>query len=322
MDPIDRTVLSHCEHDFRPVMPLKDRVSAGTLYRHVARLLRLGWLEKTGSLYRTTFAGVRQLAEGATQRRWDRLVELYPPLAIVPTAVHRAVIELIFAAVAARQAECRPDRHPYFALFGKTFLWKSSLGRFVCYALGLDPALHVVDCGAESGKSLSFRRGPDGALVSKRDLLEAPFITLDEFLNADPSVRTTLGVFLGGKLVVPVENETLTVRPVVLLTLNPRNGKTLGEQTGLSTPLIRRGLLANLDVVAMPDLAQVGEAAVEAARSRHPVVLGRGGGRRWLPRPDHPSGARHPHPGSPGAGGHGDPGHAVHRDDGVHLGAR
>jgi hypothetical protein len=278
MNPIDRAILQHCENDFRPITPLKEHVSAGTLYRHVSRLVRLGWLEKAGTLYRTTATGARQLAEGASQREWDGLAKFYPPLDSVPTAVHRAVIELVFAAVAARQAECRPDRHPYFAIFGKTMRWKSSLGQFVCYALGLDPALHVVDCGAETGKSLSFRRGSDGALVSKRDLLEAPFVTLDEFLNADPTVRATLGVFLGGKLVVPVENEKLTIHPVALLTLNPRDKETLEEQVGLSAPLIRRGLLANLDAVAMPDLAQAGEAAVEAAKNHPPIPLGRPAG--------------------------------------------
>jgi hypothetical protein len=72
---------------------------------------------------------------------------------------------------------------------------------------------------------------------------------------------------------MPVENETLTVRPVPVLTLNPRPKDTLEGRLGLSAPLIRRAILVNLDAVAMPDLALVGEAAVEVARAHPPLVL-------------------------------------------------
>ena len=59
-----------------------------------------------------------------------------------------------------------------------------------------------------------------------------------------------------------------------MLTLNPKDGTTLEGRLGLSAPLIRRALLANLDAVPMPDLAAVGERAVEAARTHAPLVLG------------------------------------------------
>ena len=109
--------------------------------------------------------------------------------------------------------------------------------------------MQVVDCGSEAGRSLTFRRGSDGTLVSKRALLETPFVVLDEFQLADRGVRSTLGIFLGGRLVMPVENEQLTVRPVPFLTLNPKNAPTVEGRLGLSAPLIRRALLANLDAV-------------------------------------------------------------------------
>ena len=162
--------------------------------------MKVGWLEKQGALYRTTEAGRRQLAGAANPTMWDLLAEVYRPLTLVPTPVHRALIELILAAIVARQHEIRPDRHPFFAVFGSTLRWKTSLGRFVCHAVGLDPAVQVVDCGSEAGKSLSFRRGSDGALVSKRTLLETPFVVLDEFQLADRGVRNTLGLFLSGRL--------------------------------------------------------------------------------------------------------------------------
>jgi len=162
MNPVDRTILEFCGNDFCAVTSLKGQIGSGTLYRHVATLIRLGWLEKAGSLYRTTAAGHRQLQRPTGGRPWDALERIYPPLEVVPTPVHRAIIELIFAAVIARQHVIRPDRHPYFVAFGGTLHWKTSLGRFVCHALGLDPTFHVVDCASETGKSLSFRRNATG----------------------------------------------------------------------------------------------------------------------------------------------------------------
>jgi len=273
MNPVDRTILEFCGEDFCAVTSLKPQIPSGTLYRHVTRLVQLGWLEKTGSLYRTTAAGHRQLQRSTGTRPWEALAEIYPPLASVPTSVHRALIELIFAAVVARQRAIRPDRHPYFVAFGGTLHWKTSLGRFVCHALGLDPTLHVVDCGSETGKSLSFRRNAMGDTIARRDVLDAPFLVLDEYLTADPSVRSTLHLFLSGRLVMPVENEQLTIKPVPLLTLNPKAKNTLEGRVGLSAPLIRRGIFADLDAVSMPDLAHVGEAAVETARNHPPLVL-------------------------------------------------
>jgi len=273
MHPIDRVVLERCQAGFQPMTPLKGPIPSGTLYRHVGRLVALGWLEKQGRLYRTTTAGQRQLAMGTRARSWAALEITYPPLALVPTPTHRATIELMFAAVVARQHETRPDRHPYFAAFGSTLHWKTSLGIFVCHALGLDPALHVVDCGTETGKSVAIRRGSTGAAVFERQLLQASFVTFDEFLTASPEVRAALGLFLGGRLVVAFENERLTVRPVPLLTLNPRPRATLEQQIGLSAPQIRRAILVNLDAVAMPDLAVSGERALEAARVHPPLKI-------------------------------------------------
>jgi hypothetical protein len=273
MNAIDRQILEFCRDGFQPLKPLIGPIASGTVYRHARRLGALGWLRKEGALYRTTDAGRRELDAVSTRQPPDPLVALYPPLAQVPTVVHRALVALVLAAAVARRHEVHPDRHPFFVLFGATLRWKSSAGRFLCHALGLDPATHVVDCGTESGKSLSFRRDGTGAIVSRRALLDAPLLVLDEFLTADAAVRDALGIFLSGRLVMPVENETLTVRPVPVLTLNPRPKDTLEGRVGLSAPLIRRALLVDLDAVSLPDLAAVGEVAVEAARAHPPLVL-------------------------------------------------
>jgi hypothetical protein len=274
MHPIDRVILEHGQEGFQPVTPLKGQIPSGTLYRHVRRLVAIGWLEKQGPLYRTTAAGQRQLAAAIGPRSWAALELAYPPLALVPTPTHRAVVELILAAVVARQHETRPDRQPYFVAVGGTLHWKTSLGILVCHVLGLDPTLHIIDCGTETGKSVAIRRGSTGAPVFERQLLQAPFVTFDEFLTASPEVRAALGLFLGGRLVVAFENEQLTVRPVPLLTLNPRPKATLEQQIGLSAPQIRRAILVNLDAVAMPDLAVSGERALEAARAHAPLDIG------------------------------------------------
>jgi hypothetical protein len=180
---------------------------------------------------------------------------------------------LIFAAVAIRRHGIRPDRHPVFVCAGRTLRWKSSLGLFICMALGLDPAIYLVDCGSESGKSLAIRRNGTGAPLFKRELLNGDFLVLDEFLTADPGVRATLHLFLSGRLVMPFENESLTIQPVPLLALNPREKPTLEGRLGLSAPQIRRAIIANLDAVQMPDLAGTGEEALAAAQAHAPLII-------------------------------------------------
>jgi hypothetical protein len=316
MSPVDRTILEHCREDFCPLRDLRGPIPSGTLYRHAGRLVQLGWLRKEHGLYRTTESGLRQLVAAGTGGHGDRLIEVYPPLELVPTPVHRALVELIWAAMVARQHATRPDRHPFFVAFGGTLHWKTSLGAFICHALGLDPAVHIVDCGTESGKSLAVRRSGAGTLTFKRELLDTPFLVLDEVLTADAAVRAALTFFVGGRRVVPVENDQLTVRPVALLTLNPRPKATLEDRIGLSAPQIRRGLLADVDAVPMPDLAAIGERALAAARAHGPRdPRGPGAGLSGFPSPHrraHPSASA---PSGPRARRRRSRGESLHRHD-------
>lgn len=272
MSPIDRAILEFCAKDFRRLKDLRAEYPGGTLYRHAKRLIKIGWLERQGPLYRATNAGRRNLVEHQ-EGRWNQLDQFYSPLALIPTEEHRALVELICAAVMVRQNPTRGDRHPFFLCSGDTFHWKTTLGVFVCHAFGLDPAVHVVDCGNESGKSLFIRRTASGDIASERELLNAPFVVLDEFLAADRAVRSSLNPFLAGKLILPFENEKITIRPVPLLTLNPRAQATLEGQLGLSPPLIRRAIIANLNAVVMPDLASSGGRAVSAAQTQGPIMI-------------------------------------------------
>jgi hypothetical protein len=272
MNAIYRAILEFCLDDFRSVRPLRDRIPQSTVYRGVMRLMKVGWLQKEGTFYKTTEAGRRQLTEGQ-ERLWDGVALHYPPLRLIPTAVHRCLAELILAAIVMRQHGTRPDRHPFFVCAGGTLKWKSSLALFLCAALHLEPALFLVDCGCESGKSLAIRRSGSGTLVFKRELLDGVFIALDEFLTADAGVRATLRLFLSGQLVMPFENESVRIQPVPLLILNPRDKPTLEGRLGLSAPQIRRAIVANLDMVPMPDLAVTGEEALTAARAHAPLIL-------------------------------------------------
>jgi hypothetical protein len=273
MHTLDRAILEHCFENFRPLSELRKKMPQGSLYRHVALLCKLGFLEKQSSFYRITEAGRRALVTASADRTFNGFADVYAPIAEVPTPTHRAMCELIFAAAVARRHKIRADRHPYFAAAGQTLRWKSSTGQFCCYGLGLDPAQHLVECGSESGKSLAIRRDHSGAIVFKRELLDAPFVVLDEFLCAESSVRPSLQLFLTGRLEVPFENTRLSIQPVPLLTLNIRDRPTLEEQLGLSAPQIRRGLIANFDAVPMPDLAMIGDRAVLAAQQSPPLRL-------------------------------------------------
>lgn len=273
MHPIDRTILEHSRDTFRPLSELRQRVPQGSLYRHVNLLCKLGFLEKEASFYRSTESGRRALVTASTDRTFDGFATVYAPIAEVTTPTHRVMAELIFAAAAARHHKIRPDRHPFFAAVGETLRWKTSVGQFCCYALGLDLAHHIVECGSETGKSLGIRRDHSGAILFKRELLDASFVVLDEYLSADPSVRPSLQLFLTGRLEVPFENTQLTIKPVPLLTLNVRDRPTLEARIGLSAPQIRRGLIANFDNVALPDLAMVGDRAVLAAKQASPLRL-------------------------------------------------
>ncbi|MEO7863477.1 MAG: hypothetical protein ABIU05_24175 [Nitrospirales bacterium] len=273
MDPVDSAILTCCAEDFRPLKPLVQTIPKGTVYRHAKRLQQLGWLVRAGRLYQATDAGRRQLLAAQRGRQLNGLDSVYPAAKHLPTDVHRAVFELVLAAVISRQYETRADRHPFFVCAGGTLRWKSSLGLFLCYALGLDPGRHMVECGSEAGKSLFVRRDAAGTVIYKRELLDTPFVVLDEFQTGERAVRAALMPLLSGRLVVPIENTQLTVRCVPLVILNPWTQPTWEQRLGLSAPLIRRALIANLDAVVMPDVALSGETALTAARAQTPLTL-------------------------------------------------
>jgi len=273
LTPLDFTILNFLSETPRPVRELVEAQPRGSVYRRLKRLQADGWVIKRRHGYALTAAGQQVQAEREEAACLGGLGTLYAPLTLVPSPYHRAVLELALAALVVRQLTAQEERHPSFLLLGPTMAWKTSAGRFLCRAAGVDPTTHIVDLASESGRSLWIRRGPDGEIATRRRLLEAPVVVFDELQLADRGVRRALAPFLSGRRRVPVENEVVSIAPVALITMNPGSGKTLTERTGLAAPQLRRMIVCDLSRVEMPDLALVGGRALEAAASAGPLRL-------------------------------------------------
>jgi hypothetical protein len=273
LSALDRVLLQHCEDDFVFLHDLLTHVARGSMYRHVSNLRGAGLLEKRGRTYCTTEQGKRRLVELVSNMDWNIWDRIYLPMQYVPTPQHRAVIELATAAVAARQADNQDDHHPGFVLMGPTLAWKTSGAKFQCHLLGVAPAETIIDLTTETGRSLLVRRDGKGNLAFKRDLLDGQLIVFDDVLEAETSLRPTIHHFLSGRKLIPVDNTLLRIAPVSLFTLNPRPKATLEEQTTFSTAQLRRLVVTNLANVALPDLANMGHRALEAAAKQGPLRL-------------------------------------------------
>jgi hypothetical protein len=270
---LDRVILQYCKDAFVLLQALLQHVSRGTLYRHVVKLMAAGLLAKRGRTYGTTDEGKRRLAELASHFDWDVWNRIYPPMRYVPTSQHRAVIELVTAAVVARQADGPEDHQASFGLMGPTLAWKTTTAKFACRLLGVVPAETIVDLTTETGRSLFVRRDGKGHWTSKRALLDSRLIVLDDVLEAQMSLRASIHHFVSGRKVVLVDNTLVRIAPVTLLTFNPRPKATLEEQTTFTTAQLRRLVMTNLANVPLPDLANSGHRAVEAAAAHGPLIL-------------------------------------------------
>jgi len=80
MTTIDRGILEFCAKDFRRLKELRAIFPGGTLYRRAKRLIKIGWLERQGPLYRSTSTGLRNLSDNQEDgginssrcmRHWD-----------------------------------------------------------------------------------------------------------------------------------------------------------------------------------------------------------------------------------------------------------
>src|SRR5712692_7165465 len=268
----DWAILEFLSREPSPVGPLVASHPKATIYKRLVALRDQGLVAKRGRGYLLTSAGEQVKGEREAEGLVGGLTSVYPALSEVPTPHHRAVLELAFAAIVYRQHADQDEHHAGFLLLGPTMAWKTSAGYFLCHALGVDPAVHVVDLGAESGKSVWIRRGPAGEIVAQRALLDAPVVVFDEYQSADREVRRAVAPFLSGRRRVAVENTILTIAPVPLVIMNPVAGESLAARTGFSVPQLRRLIPCDLSAVDLPDLALEGGRGVDAARRAGPLT--------------------------------------------------
>jgi hypothetical protein len=241
------------------------------VYRKVAKLVGQGLLAKQADVYTTTDRGREMLGSPAFRSALDKPI---PQLGLAPTPLHRAVIELILAAAVVRRHGTRDDHHPAFILVGPTLTWKTWTGKMACALLGLNPVDHLLLSNAESGRSLLTRRGYAGTTVSKRSVLSAPLVVIDEFQKADETTRRMADVYLSGSRQVSYENSRLQIRPVPLFAMNPLEGETLEDRTGLDAAQLRRCVVADFSRVTIPaDLRSRGGEFLSEATKAGPIDL-------------------------------------------------
>jgi hypothetical protein len=181
--------------------------------------------------------------------------------------------ELITCAATARVFDLRQDRHPAFLLFGPTLTWKTSMARFICAMLGVDPVSNIVDMGVESGLSLWLRKTSTGEVAYRRELLDSPFVVFDEAQKASKECIRQLDKWTSGTKRVAFENHEEVIQSVSLTLMNPRGGDTLKERLSMDEPRLRRRIICEVTRACMPNLATSGEDIVEAAKKYGPIQL-------------------------------------------------
>ena len=290
MDAREIEILRYLEGGPALVQPVLNQIPRSSAYRLLRRLQQDRLVAREGRRYRLLPAGRDALAaldvppiQAIPAPSLDRYI---PHLRHAPTAFHRAVLELVACAIVARQHRLRVSHHPAFVVFGPKLRWKTWLARAACLIAGIDPACSVIYLGVESGRSMLSRKGAKGQRLSLRAALDQPVVGLDEWLRAKPEVRRLAQVYLHGEITVPDENEVLTIRPVAIMTLNPRDGKhALDERLGLDEPMLRRSILADVSEVEIPpDLLTEGDALLDRIRAQDPAEFPPPRRSDWEPR--------------------------------------
>ncbi len=273
MTTTDRAILEFLSAHPTPIRSLVDTYPKATIYARLRTLLAGGLVAKRGRQYLLTTAGLQVKAEHDEGHAFDGMTEAYPPLREVPSPHYCALLELEIGALVVRQLTDQEEHHAGFVLVGPSLTWKTSAGRFFCLTAGADPATCIVDLAAEAGRSLWIRRDATGDIRSQRALLSAAVVVLDEYGLADRMVRQAVVPFISGRRRVPLENDVLPITPVPIITMNPRPGQSLTARTGFSLPQLRRLVPCDLGAVPLPDLALIGDRALDAARQAGPLIL-------------------------------------------------
>ncbi len=290
MDTREIEILRYLEAGPAPLQPVLSRIPKSSTYRLLSRLRQDRLVARDGRRYRLLPAGREALTAlsapptaAAAAPSFDRHVR---HLRHAPTAFHRSVLELVACAVVARKHRLRPSHHPAFVVFGPKLRWKTWIAKAACLMTGVDPARFVIYLATESGRSMVSRKGSKGQRLSLRAALDKPIVGLDEWLRARPEVRRLAQVYLHGDLTVPDENEVLTIQPVPIVTLNPREQRdALDERLGLDEAMLRRSILADVSGVDIPpDLLAEGDVLLDRIKALDPAEFPPPRRPDWEPR--------------------------------------
>lgn len=207
----------------------------------------------------------------------------YPLLDYLPHKAYRALDELVLFAISARYYGIRDDKHPTFIIYGKTMDFKTSNAKFIASMIGRPREKVIINLMTETKKSTFIRRDSRGNIVYARDILKECFVCFDEWAFAPPEVRDALKVFIDGRIKVPVENDTLEIRCVPMITTNPMNYvKTRGIRTSriedlleISEAQIRRSIILHTNALNIPKkkLIKYGDKIIEEASRQQPINI-------------------------------------------------
>ena len=274
---LGRAILEHCRAG-ASLTPLRKKWTHTPLYEAASVLAKGGLLENVRrGLWRTTAEGIRALeAVESDSSENDLMVLAWPPLALLPTAAHRAFAKLAILAVLARTKGIANSHLPSLLCLGPTLAGKTTTAKILCYAFGVPPEKGVVLLPTETRKSVSIRRTGQGRVSTFREALAFPFVAFDEVHRAPPDVRRSLLHYISGERTLAFENETITVEATALVILNPLAPTSAGleARTGLDVPSLRRFIAYDLENAPLPPTWRTqGERVLDAAKRAGPAKL-------------------------------------------------
>lgn len=238
-------------------------VPRATAHRRLRRMIEKGVVEKTGTAFHISEAGRRFLA-GASLTSFppSHLEKRWSFLALLPSAVHRALVIIVLALFVARRDRLVEDLHAGIVIGGTTQKLKSLIIRICCFLLGAQPRDCEVPLMGVRGRGLILRLDARGEAVRQCKALEQPLVWLHEGSRMDPSVKRDLMAIFWGSSKAKVEDHEVPVDGVPILEMNWRkNAGTLEEKLGLDVPVIRRAFV--VDVTRVDVSAKVRAASGE-----------------------------------------------------------
>ncbi len=245
LNDVEKNILKYCDNKYEPMKALYNEIPRSTVYRWVRALLKKGYLEKMGNTYKTTSRGQSALEEDETEFNWNMLEQEVPHLKHITNILQRCLIEIFLPAMIARRDEILKNHHPTFVLFGPTYKGKTWTVELFCHILGLDPVKHIHKTMAESGNSTLFRKGSDGKLAWKSEILTSQLVCFDEYHEAKKKVRDNNKVYIQGELYMTIEDEEMKIEPVTILIYNPKNGEELGARIKFEDQNTRRAIICD-----------------------------------------------------------------------------